>query len=191
MFAEKIYMRKYFEIDSKEFPSKLVDLAYEEARAALRNDFDAIAKTQQQVQTFLGWYLAAIVSLIGILVGTLASQEGSLLVMLMTAYGIVALSVPAAQMWFGVLYNVTVYPEGGEPSVLLSEEALDWLDGYPKGEQAHFRKLAYLVDLDERHKKNTELRRRMCSAYRVGLTMTLAGIALGLVLLIGLCIFIF
>lgn len=52
MFAEKIYMRKYFEIDSKEFPPKLVDLAYEEARAALRNDFDAIAKTQQQVQTF-------------------------------------------------------------------------------------------------------------------------------------------
>ena len=103
MFAEKIYMRKYFEIDSKEFPPKLVDLAYEEARAALRNDFDAIAKTQQQVQTFLGWYLAAIVSLIGILVGTLASQEGSLLVMLMTAYGIVALSVPAAQISSGVL----------------------------------------------------------------------------------------
>ena len=101
MFAEKIYMRKYFEIDSKEFPPKLVDLAYEEARAALRNDFDAIAKTQQQVQTFLGWYLAAIVSLIGILVGTLASQEGSLLVMLMTAYGIVALSVPAAQLTTG------------------------------------------------------------------------------------------
>ena len=183
-------MKKYYELDSKEFPAKLVDLAYEEARAALRNDFDSIAKTQQQVQTFLGWYLAAIISLIGILVGTLASQEGSLLVTLMTSYGIIALSVPAAQMWFGVLYNVTVHPEGGEPSVILSEEALKWLDGYPKGEQAHFRKLAYLVDLDERHKKNSELRRRMCSAYRIGLTMTIVGIAIGLVLLIGLSIFI-
>ena len=190
MFAENILMKKYYELDSKEFPAKLVDLAYEEARAALRNDFDSIAKTQQQVQTFLGWYLAAIISLIGILVGTLASQEGSLLVTLMTSYGIIALSVPAAQMWFGVLYNVTVHPEGGEPSVILSEEALKWLDGYPKGEQAHFRKLAYLVDLDERHKKNSELRRRMCSAYRIGLTMPIVGIAIGLVLLIGLCTFI-
>lgn len=183
-------MKKYYELDSKEFPPKLVDLAYEEARAALRNDFDSIAKTQQQVQTFLGWYLAAIVSLIGILVGTLARQEGSLFVILMTVYGIVALSIPAAQMWFGVLYNVTVYPEGGEPSVILSEEALDWLNGYPKGEQAHFRKLAYLVDLDERHKKNSDLRRRMCTAYRVGLTMTIVGIAFGLILLFGLYILI-
>jgi hypothetical protein len=30
----------------------------DQIETALRNDFDAIAKTQQQVQTFLGWYLA-------------------------------------------------------------------------------------------------------------------------------------
>lgn len=185
---EKTDKPYFFSLPLEAIPEDLVDLAYDEGKQYLESDLSSIAKTQQHVQTFLGWYLAAIVSLIGILVGLLSSAHPSTLALVMTAYGIVALSIPAFLLWKGALYHTTVYSSGAYPEHFLSKEILDWLEKFPVEKWVYYRKVQYLKDLQTMHEKNEELSKRIKKYYRSSIKCTAIGVIAGLILLLLLAL---
>ena len=88
-----------FDVKMKRLTPEIIDLAYAEAIRRLDNQQNSMAKAQQQIQTFLGWYLAAIISLIGILTGQMIDDSGSSFVILMSFYGIIVLGTASFCFW--------------------------------------------------------------------------------------------
>ena len=174
-----------FDVKMGRLTPEIIDLAYVEAIRRLDNQQNSMAKAQQQIQTFLGWYLAAIISLIGILTGQMIDDSGSSFVILMSLYGIIVLGCASFCFWRGALFKTEYQPSGDEPAHFLSEEMVSWLEKLPDDKWwPASRKYAYLREMQKYtniNRKRSELTRNL---YRKGVAITVVGIVLLLVFLI-------
>lgn len=179
-----------FDVKMGRLTPEIIDLAYVEAIRRLDNQQNSMAKAQQQIQTFLGWYLAAIISLIGILTGQMIDDSGSSFVILMSLYGIIVLGTASFCFWRGALFKTEYQPSGDEPAHFLSEEMVSWLEKLPDDKWwPASRKYAYLREMQKYiniNRKRSELTRNL---YRKGVAITVVGIVLLLVFLIARYLF--
>lgn len=179
-----------FDVKMGRLTPEIIDLAYEEAIRRLDNQQESMAKAQQQIQTFLGWYLAAIISLIGILTGQMIDDSGSSFVILMSLYGIIVLGAASFCFWRGALFKTEYQPSGDEPAHFLSDEMVSWLEKLPDDKWwPESRKYVYLREMQKYiniNRKRSELTRNL---YRKGVAITVVGIALLLVFLIARYLF--
>ncbi len=179
-----------FDVEMKRLTPEIIDLAYVEAVRRLDNQQNSMARTQQQIQTFLGWYLAAIISLIGILTGQMIDDSGSSFVVLMSLYGILVLGTASFCFWRGALFKTEYQPSGDEPAHFLSDKMVRWLERLPDDKWwPASRKYVYLREMQKSiiiNRKRGELTR---SLYRKGVAVTVVGIVLLLVFLIARYLF--
>lgn len=149
--AEEVTERPFM-IPQSKLTTKIVDLAYEEGIRRLESQVAALARTKQLVQTILGWYVAAGISLVGILVGQIASG-GSGFTIIMATYGTVVVAVSAWRFWNGSLFDTVTYEPGVEPAEFLNDEAVDWLNTLPDESWEFYKKHQELVRNPESHRQ--------------------------------------
>ena len=179
-----------FDVKMGRLTPEIIDLAYEEAIRRLDNQQESMAKAQQQIQTFLGWYLAAIISLIGILAGQLIDGSGSSFVILMSLYGIIVLGSASFCFWRGALFKTEYQPSGDEPAHFLSDEMVSWLEKLPDDKWwPASRKYAYLREMQKSIIINRKRSEQTRNLYRKGVAITVVGIVLLLVFLIARYLF--
>lgn len=170
----------------EDLPIEIVNLAYQEAHTAIRNDIDFIARLQRRTQNSSICNLIAIIVLLGTLVGTLAGNTKTMITIVMPIYGIAVFSISVGVMWAGMLFDQTISPEGSSPTEFLSESVLYWLNYHPKEDWERFIKTEHLKELQERHKKNVDLSEDMQAAYELSIMITVIGFIVGIVILICL-----
>lgn len=180
-----------FNVEMKRLTPEIIDLAYVEAIRRLDNQQNSMAKAQQQIQTFLGWYLAAIISLIGILTGQMADDSrSSSFVILMSLYGIIVLGAASFCFWRGALFKTEYQPSGDEPAHFLSDKMVRWLERMPNDKWwPDSRKYAYLKEMQLRININRKRSEQTRNLYRKGVAITAVGIILLLVFLIARYLF--
>lgn len=183
--AEEAFGERTFDIPMDRLTPEVIDLAYTEAIRRLDNQQNAMARAQQQIQTFLGWYLAAIVSLTGILAGQLVGEGGSAFVILLSLYGIAVLGAASFCFWRGALFRTEYQPSGDEPAHFLSDKMVSWLEKLPDDKWwPASRKYAYLKEMQKSIIINRKRSEQTRNLYRKGVAVTVAGVALLLAILI-------
>ena len=179
-----------FDVEMKRLTPEIIDLAYVEAIRRLDNQQNSMAKAQQQIQTFLGWYLAAIISLIGILAGQLIDGSGSSFVILMSLYGIIVLGAASFCFWRGALFKTEYQPSGDEPAHFLSNEMVSWLEKLPDDKWwPASRKYICLREMQKSIIINRKRSEQTRNLYRKGVAVTVIGIVLLIVFLIARYLF--
>lgn len=177
-----------FEIPMDRLTPEIIDLAYDEGRRRLEYTTAKIAETLTLVQTILGWYIAADISLIGILAGQVTGTHPSPAAIALTSYGIVFISAAALCFWRGALFNVSTYGPGAAPVNFLSEETVGWLEQFHDKDWVTCKKYQCLLDLQESINRNTKISLRVRRCYRTGVNISLAAAAVACVILFSLAV---
>lgn len=164
-----------FMVPQSKLTARIVDMAYEEGIRRLESQVAALARTKQLVQTILGWYVAAGISLVGILVGQIASG-GSGFTIIMATYGTVVVAVSAWRFWNGSLFDTVTYEPGVEPAEFLNDEAVDWLNTLPDESWEFYKKHQELVRIQKAIDRNTAQSVRIRRLYRRGVRVTVFGL---------------
>lgn len=171
-----------FEVPQSRLTPELVDMAYQEGMRHLDSQSRKLAQTKQLVQTILGWYVAAGISLIGILVGQIASG-GSAFTIAMAAYGTAIVTISAWRFWSGSLFDTITYEPGVEPAVFLNDETVSWLNTLPDERWGFFKKHQELIRIQKASDRNMDQSIRIRRCYRRGVRVTVFGL-FGAVILI-------
>lgn len=174
-----------FSIPMKDLTPGIIELAYEEANKEIDNQVAIIQNTQRIIQTIMGWLLAAIVSLIGILAAQLTGK-GDPTGECLTVAGIIALTIPACILWKGTLYRTSLNSAGAPPSYFLHPDTVAWLSTIREGQQVACKKYQQLEELQERYNKNASLMGRIRDAYRLGIMWLAIDIAIIVLILFPL-----
>lgn len=177
-----------FEIPMNRLTPEVIDLAYDEGNKRLEYITAKIAETLTLVQTILGWYIAADISLIGILAGQVTGTHRSATAVALTCYGIVFISAAAFCFWRGALFNVSTYGPGATPVHFLSEETVGWLEQFRDKDWVTCKKYQCLLDLQESINRNTEISLRIRRCYRTGVNISLVAAAVACVILFSLAV---
>ena len=167
----------------------VIDLAYEEAKdrvVALAANIDLV---QERMMILLGWFAAAEISLVGVLVGLVSSGSASPISFWMCLYGIVALGAILVYMVSRGLYGTEVIEAGDTPDHFLHSEIVEKLNGLEKKEdQQFYLKIWYLSMFQEAAIVNTRTNNRLVHVYRTIMWFVLSAVALGAILLLILAL---
>ncbi len=184
--VKEVFEEKTFDIPMERLTPEIIDLAYEAGKKKLEFSTKTISNTMGTVQTFLGWYVAADISLIGILAGLVATPSHSTLSLAFTCYGIVFVSVVIFCFWKGSMYNVTSYGPGSSPADFLTPETVDWLDYYKDKEWVTCKKYQELIRLQDCANRNLRIALRIRKCYRIGVWISLSAAAFACIILFSL-----
>lgn len=180
--SEKIHE---FDIPMTSLTPGIIDLAYKEANKKIDNQIMIIQNTQHIIQTMLGWLLAAIISLVGVLASFLIS-DGSPTGVILCIAGIIALSIPAIILWKGALYKISLDSSGAPPTYFLHEKTVSWLSGIREGQQVACKKYQHLGELQGRYDRNSELMGKIRDSYRNGIKWLAIDLAVVVIILFPL-----
>ncbi len=188
IIAKEVFEEKTFDIPMERLTPEIIDLAYEAGKKKLEFSTKTISNTMGIVQTFLGWYVAADISLIGILAGLVATPSHSTLSLAFTCYGIVFVSVVIFCFWKGSMYNVTSYGPGFAPADFLTKETVDWLDNYKDKDWIVCKKYQELIRLQDCANRNLRIALRIRKCYRSGVQISLWAAAFACIILFSLAV---
>lgn len=186
--AKQVFEEKTFDIPMDRLTPEIINLAYEAGKRKLEFSTQTISHTMGIVQTFLGWYVAADISLIGILAGLVAASAPSTLSLSLTCYGIVFISVVIICFWKGSMYNVTSYGPGSAPADFLTLETVDWLDNYKDKNWVVCKKYQELIRLQDCANRNLRIALRIRKCYRIGVNISLWAAAFACIILFSLAV---
>ena len=186
IIAKEVFEEKTFDIPMERLTPEIIDLAYEAGKKKLEFSTKTISNTMGIVQTFLGWYVAADISLIGILAGLVATPSHSMLSLAFTCYGIVFVSVVIFCFWKGSMYNVTSYGPGSSPADFLTLETVNWLDNYKDKDWIVCKKYQELIRLQDCANRNLRIALRIRKCYRIGVQISLWAAAFACIILFSL-----
>lgn len=162
----------------------VIDLAYAEARdrvVALASNIDLV---QGRMMTLAGWLSAAEISLVGVLVGLVASDSSSPVPFWMCLFGLVSLLSIIVYLVGNGLYGTEVIEAGDTPNHFLHSEIVDKLKAIEKKEDQLFHvKIWYLSMFQEAAMVNTSTNNRLVRVYRRVLLFTFIAVAVGAILL--------
>ena len=175
-----------FAVDIEKLDPEIVNYALEEGKLLLESQSKSIDSTQRKVIIILGWIIAALISLIGILVKQVASGSPHNVAFWMNLYGIIALAIPAALILFGVLFNVETYLPGNEPANTLDETVINWVNSRRREtRKIDLLKLSNLQMVQDCCITNNTTIKRLVIFYRLGIA-SLSLLILGGVILLYL-----
>ncbi len=186
--GSEVFEEKTFDIPMDRLTPEIIDLAYETGKRKLEFSTQTISRTMGIVQTFLGWYVAADISLIGILAGLVAAPSHSGLLLMFTCYGIVFISVIIFFFWRGSIYNVTSYGPGSTPADFLTKETVDWLNGYKDKDWVVCKKYQELIRFQDCANRNLRIALRIRKYYRAGVLISLYAAAFACFILFSLAV---
>ncbi|MBQ6186038.1 MAG: hypothetical protein IJK48_09240 [Bacteroidales bacterium] len=171
-------------VDIEKLDPEIVSYALDEGKLLLESQSKSIDSTQRKVITILGWIIAALISLIGILVKQVASGSPQNVAFWMNLYGIIALAIPATLILFGVLFNVETYLPGNEPANTLDETVINWVNSRRREtRKIDLLKLSNLQMVQACCSANNKTIKRLVIFYRMGIASLLLLILGGVILL--------
>lgn len=179
--------QEYFRTNS-EFSGKickgLVQEAYQAAKRRIESQMESERHITHVSATFLGWLVAGLMPLAGIVV-TLAPR-GYSIALVMASYGFFALLLPAVALLFGLHVGQSFHMPGCRPRAFFTKEVVDWVNRTPKSEQEIQVILARLQTLQWTSDENEKIHGRQIRAYRRAVYVLCAELLLGVVLFLAL-----
>lgn len=148
----------------------MIDYAIAEGKEAIESISASVDSTQNKVITIVGWMIAALISLSGVLVVQLAAIDKDARMVIINAYSIFAIGVPVVIMIRRILYKVELYTKGYQPSKLLDKDVIKWInqncttseDKLKALKSMYIEKIQMMLDAD--YKKM----RQVVNTYRIG-----------------------
>jgi len=170
--------------DIEKMDPEIVDHALSEGIRYMESQAAHIDSTQRKVITILGWIIAALISLISFLVVQISAGTRNGVAFWMNLYGIIALSIPAALILFGVLFNVDTYLPGNLPSNTLDKTVIDWVNTRRRdSRKVDLLKLSEIQMVEDSCEANDRTIRRLSIFYRLGIASLSLLILGGIILL--------
>lgn len=172
---------------------KLKDLDFDTVRNLIDytdRRIDGLVQTCSQLQarstTFLGWAIAAFSSLSAVLVSLSVNTSPNIILVVMTLYGLVSLSVVIGILLYGTLTKTSILNAGEGPSNILRDDVLKQLAHEKKD------KLLYIFGwhlMEEQWKldANWEINKRLVKNYRTAI-ITFVSAAAGAIVLLGILV---
>jgi hypothetical protein len=161
-----------------------------EANQQVANLSDACQNVLSRCTTFLGWAIAAFTALCAALVSVVAAGDPSPITLTMYIYGVVAVALVIAVLLAGPLTGSTDYGPGGEPSNILRDDVVHNLEGYGKKQTQIYILGWHLIELQWKINYNAKANEKLVFWYRTSILLFVGAVAIGFLLLGGLCIFI-
>lgn len=159
--------QEYFRTNS-EFSGKvckgLVQEAYQAAKRRIESQMENERHITRVSATFLGWLVAGLMSLAGIVVTLVPG--GYSVALVMASYGFFALLLPAVVLLFGLHVGQSFHMPGCRPRAFFTEEVVDWINRTPKSEQEIQVLLARLQTLQWTSDENEKIHGRQVRARR-------------------------
>lgn len=148
----------------------MIDYAITEGKEAIESISASVDSTQNKVITVIGWMIAALVSLSGVLVVQLAAIDKDARMIIINAYSIFAIGVPVVIMIRGILYKVEIYTKGYQPSKLLDKDVVKWINqNYTTSEdKLKALKSMYLEKIQMMLDADYIIMRQVVNTYRIG-----------------------
>lgn len=171
-------------VDIEKLDPEIIDHALSEGIRYMESQATHIESTQSKVITILGWIIAALISLIGVLVAQISAGTSGGVAFWMNLYGIIALAIPAALILFGVLFNVDTYLPGNLPSNTLDKPVVDWINTRKRdSRKADLLKLSDIQMVESSCEANDRTIKRLAVFYRLGIASLSLLILGGIILL--------
>jgi len=102
----------------------------------------------------------------------------------MNLYGVIALSIPAALILFGILFNVDTYLPGNLPSNTLDKTVIDWVNTRRRdSRKVDLLKLSEIQMVEDSCEANDRTIKRLSVFYRLGIASLSLLILGGIILL--------
>ena len=148
----------------------MIDYAIAEGKDAIESISASIDSTQDKVITIVGWMIAALISLSGVLVVQLAAIDKDARMIIINAYSIFAIGVPAVIMIGRILYNVEIYTKGYQPSKLLDKDVINWINRNctTSEDKLNSLKSMYLEKIQMMLDADYKIMRQVVNTYRIG-----------------------
>lgn len=148
----------------------MIDYAIAEGKEAIESISASVDSTQNKVITVIGWMIAALISLSGVLVVQLAAIDKDARMIIINAYSIFAIGVPVVIMIRRILYKVEIYTKGYQPSKLLDKDVVKWINqNYTTSEdKLKALKSMYLEKIQMMLDADYKIMRQVVNTYRIG-----------------------
>lgn len=184
-------INKMLNIDSfNDLSLDVIDLAYEEAQNRVKALAATIDLIQDRMMTLLGWFTAAEISLIGVLVGLVSTKSPSPLPLTLDIYGVVALGAILVYLVRHGLYGTEVVEAGDTPKHFLDPEIVETLKEVKSAQDQKKRvKIMYLSMLQEAAMVNAKTNNRLVDVYRRVMWVVLGASLFGMILLVFMLVF--
>lgn len=187
MAMEQEYFRTNVEFADK-VSEETINLVLGEAKKAIEsqeNNYNRIIRTSS---TLLGWVVAGIISLSGVIV--VLAQTGFSVTLIMATYGFVSLLIPLWILARGLHYKQDLYTPGCPPNNLLSKDIVDWIVAYgDSGSQEVQFKIMYLQSLQRHWDKNNTWHINRVMNYRAAVKSIIVCAVVGTILFVCLMLF--
>ncbi len=148
----------------------MIDYAIAEGKEAIESISTSVDSTQNKVITIVGWMIAALISLSGVLVVQLAAIDKDVRMVIINLYSIFAIGVPAVIMIRGILYKVELYTKGYRPSKLLDKDVIKWINQNctTSDDKLNSLKSMYLEKIQMMLDADYKIMRQVVNTYRIG-----------------------
>lgn len=142
---------------------------------------------RRQCTTLLGWLIAALASLTGVLVYNFSKQIEFNLITIMSAYGIFAITAIAIYLTITTQRGISTLGPGDHPSLPIRQEVRDCFDDNFKPENKYKFILGwYLNTMELQYNDHTAINHKLFTAYRRTLLFVLSAAIVGFILFCGL-----
>lgn len=148
----------------------MIDYAIAEGKESIESISASVDSTQNKVITIIGWMIAALISLSGVLVVQLAAIDKDARMIIINAYSIFAIGVPAVFMIRQILYNVEIFTKGYQPSKLLDKDVIKWINQNCTASEDKLKSLKsmYLEKNQMMLDADYKIMRQVVNTYRIG-----------------------
>lgn len=148
----------------------MIDFAIAEGKEGIESISTSVDSAQNKVITIVGWMIAALISLSGVLLVQLAAIDKDVRMVIINVYSIFAIGVPAVIMIRGILYKVELYTKGYRPSKLLDNDVIKWINQNctTSEDKLNSLKSMYLEKIQMMLDADYKIMRQVVNTYRIG-----------------------
>lgn len=169
---------KFDESKIPDIPAELIDVAYEEGCRLIDSQYMAMKHVWGNSNTIIGWLIAVMAALTGVLVSNIVSGNVNLITIL-SSYGIIVILVAMVLLIIGVIFKKDFYQNGDSPSHFLRDGVLMALKQVEIGEYVKYAKGWALWEIQFKIMENTKRHNRMIKFYRIAMSILLCGVIVG------------
>lgn len=165
--------------------------AYRMMARRVESSVEASKAIQEKCMTILGWMLAGLASLIGVVVVALdTSFRLDWQVLAPAAWGFFALAFICIRLVYRALYNIETFSSGDVPSMVLRDEVLRECSSFNLYDK-HKHILGYEINQLQIHlERDMAVNARIVSAYRSTIVLILVAFLIAVAITLG-CYFLF
>lgn len=173
-----------------EIPTKTIEVLYKEANLNIASLHNACIRIIDRCFKLQSWLFSFITALIGAMAFLLLSGNHNILMVILTAYGLIVFISISLFLFYKTMLNVGTYDAGIEPSTIIRKDMREYLDSNVKKEKNHkFILGSYLAIQQNMIAHNREVCIRLVGAYRIAVKAFLLSVGFFMLLLLLLILF--